>query len=343
MNELNIYELIKKVWSRRLFVIITTTAFIVFGVIIALVSPNIFKAESTFVPQSQSTELPGAFGNLASLAGINLNDAGATSEISPSLYPEVVNSIPFKLRLLRTPISNKFENSTYGSYLVESTKSWFKRKIENFLPKALPEELINYNNELIKISDEEFKQLEALDGKISIAVNDKVGFINLAVEDRDPYVAAFLTQMAVKYLQEKIIDLKTKRAKELYDFTEKQWLQKKDLLFNKQDSLALMQERNLNISSPYEQNKINRLQTELDIASTIFREISSQKEQIALQLQKDTPIFSVVKPVVIPNEKFKPKRALIVITFAMIGFLLSMYYLFSLEQILNPKGSIKKD
>ena len=46
-----------------------------------------------------------SLGGLASLAGINLGGMESSSEFPPSLYPQVVNGIPFKLDLLSSNIN----------------------------------------------------------------------------------------------------------------------------------------------------------------------------------------------------------------------------------------------
>jgi LPS O-antigen subunit length determinant protein (WzzB/FepE family) len=43
-----------------------------------------------------------------------------------------------------------------------------------------------------------------------------------------------------------------------------------------------------------------------------------------LQVKKDTPLFTVLKPVTIPNEKSAPKRALILVVYLFLGFVLSL-------------------
>jgi uncharacterized protein involved in exopolysaccharide biosynthesis len=46
-------------------------------------------------------------------------------------------------------------------------------------------------------------------------------------------------------------------------------------------------------------------------------------EQSKLQVSKDTPIFSVLKPVVVPNEKSGPKRLLIIAIWTFLGLIFS--------------------
>ena len=53
---------------------------------------------------------------LASLAGINLGGVEGSSEFPPTLYPQVVESVPFKLELLSSSIINNGDELTLRDY-----------------------------------------------------------------------------------------------------------------------------------------------------------------------------------------------------------------------------------
>jgi LPS O-antigen subunit length determinant protein (WzzB/FepE family) len=69
--------------------------------------------------------------------------------------------------------------------------------------------------------------------------------------------------------------------------------------------------------------------------------LASQVEQAKLQVNKDTPVFTTIKPVTIPYEKSAPKRALIVITFLFLGFVLSTGYVLVKTPAIEIIKSIK--
>ena len=72
-----------------------------------LFQPNEFTSSTTFIPQLSSGVKSGgsSLSGLASLAGINIGSMESSSEFPPSLYPQVVNGIPFKLDLLSSNIN----------------------------------------------------------------------------------------------------------------------------------------------------------------------------------------------------------------------------------------------
>ena len=109
----------------------------------------------------------------------------------------------------------------------------------------------------------------------------------------------------------------------MLDFALKQYSEKKDSYEKLQDERALFVDKNINISSSLFQNKLSRLDSELNILESIVQQLASQVEQAKLQVNKDTPVFTTIQPVTIPYKRSAPKRSQIVIVFAFLGLVLS--------------------
>ena len=66
------------------------------------------------------------------------------------------------------------------------------------------------------------------------------------------------------------------------------------------------------------------------------------KEKTQIEVKKNTPIFTIIKPVVIINEKSEPKRSLIVIIFSILALVFSSGYILFKSTILEIfKNKIK--
>ena len=142
-------------------------------------------------------------------------------------------------------------------------------------------------------------------------------------------------------MQKKIIEFKVKSSKELLDFTTNQYNEKKNAFEKLQDQRAVFVDKNINISSTLFQNKLSRIESELNIAQTVVQQLASQVEQAKLQVNKDTPVFTTINPVTVPFEKSAPKRSLTVIIFLFLGFVLSSGYILIREQAIEILKSIK--
>jgi uncharacterized protein involved in exopolysaccharide biosynthesis len=168
---------------------------------------------------------------------------------------------------------------------------------------------------------------------LSLSINEKEGFITIAFTDTNKNVAAQITQISQNLLQEKIIEFKNKSSKEMLDFALKQYSDKKESYEKLQDERAVFVDKNINISSSLFQNKLSRLESELNISESIVQQLASQVEQAKLQVNKDTPVFTTIKPVTIPFERSAPKRSLIVIIFAFMGLVFSSGFVLVKEPV----------
>ena len=345
-DEIDLVELIQKVWQGRKIAIKISVVFALLGVIFALSSTNVYTATTTFIPKGKSSgSVGGSLGSLASLAGISLGGmSGGDSEIPPTMYPMVLNSIPFLEKTLSLKVPLNGQNIVMKEYLL--TQMYFKESNSfdflNFLKKytiglpallkgkifakmnALPSAAENITIKRLTYEDEQL--FNYLKGLVTISVDKKEGFIKLSVQDKDPQVAAIIAQNTQHLLQQEVIDFKIKNAQELLTFTETLYTEKKVAFEALQDELASFRDQHQNISSGLFENKLSRLESELAIASAVNEELAKQVEQARIQVSKDTPIFTIIDPVVIPNQRTSPKRTLIVFGFTFLGFFLGLGY-----------------
>ena len=134
-------------------------------------------------------------------------------------------------------------------------------------------------------------------------------------------------------LQEQVIAYKLEKLNDNLLFTQKQYSQKQKEFEGLQDRLALFKDRNQNIASSRFQSQLQRLQSEYDIALSVVQELAKQLETTKLQVNRDTPIFTVIEPVVVPHEREQPKRILIALIWAFLGGILSCAWVLVREPV----------
>ena len=351
-DEIDLIELIKKVYLEKKFILKVSVLASLFGIVYALFQPNEFTSSTTFIPQLSSDAKAGgsSLSGLASLAGINLGGVEGSSEFPPTLYPQVVESIPFKLELLASNITANNEKLTLREYFINN-KAQFNlfetiKKYTIGLPSLILGSLKNKDKKasislIYSISEEDSKLFEKLKQVFSLSINDKEGFITMSFTDKNKSVSAQITQISQSLLQEKIIEYKVQSSNELLDFTTRQYKENKFAFEKLQDSRAVFVDKNLNISSSLYQNKLSRIESELNIVQTVVQQLASQVEQAKLQVNKDTPVFTTIQPVTIPFERSAPKRSLIVIVFGFLGIVVSVGYVLVKEPLNEIIKSIK--
>ena len=347
-DEIDLIALLKTIFSKRVFIFKITLLGAIIGLLVGLLSPTAFNANTTFVLQTSSPKLSGSLGGLASLAGIDLSSGNSGSEIPPSLYPKIISNIPFKASLLKTSLNTSQGIISYKEYLMNQSPAigTHIKKYTIGLPGLLMDafrgkkttnaaEVLPYYS----LSDEDYTLYKGLDNLVRLETNEKEGYISLSIQDVQPEISAQLTLAATALLQNSIIAYKIENAKALYEFTKNQYDLKKIEFNNLQDSLAFFKEQNINMRSAFMENNLSRLQASYNLVNTVYTELAKQLEQAKIQLSKDTPIFTVIEPVSVPKEKSAPKRGLLLVIYSFLGLVLSVGWVL----IKVPFSQIKKE
>ena len=182
----------------------------------------------------------------------------------------------------------------------------------------------NLDTSLFQITEQDKELFEFLAQVVSIEVDDQQGLVSIRVELADRMVAAQLAQAATDLLQSNIIAFKSQSARNNLDFIERQYESKRQEFEEIQDSIAIFKDQNLNITSTLYQNQLTRLESQFTVISSVFQELAGQVEQAKIQVNKDTPIFTIIEPVNVPLERSKPKRTMMVIIWTFLGGLFSV-------------------
>ena len=353
LDEIDIVELLRKVYAEKKLIFKYSIIATFLGLVFALIQPNEYTSSTTFIPQLSSDLKPqgSSLSGLASLAGINLGGIEGSSEFPPTLYPQVVESVPFKLELLSYQVEISDQELTFRDYLINENDSFnFFGTIKKYtigLPSLVlrffksDEKDASVLSSIYNISEEDELLFEKLSSLLALDINDKEGFITMSFTDHDKKIAAQVVKNAKTLLQDKIIEFKVKSSKELLDFTSNQYEENKKSFEKLQDERAIFVDNNINISSSLFQNKLSRIESELSIAQNVVQQLASQVEQAKLQVNKDTPVFTTIKPVTIPYKKSAPKRSLIVVFSFFIGFILSSVYVLLKDPVLLFINSVK--
>ena len=352
-DEIDLIELLKSLWKNKKLIAKITSFFVILGAVISLVSPIVYTASSTFIPQSSQTG-SGASGlsGVASLVGINLGGAISSAEIPPAIYPQILESVPYKRELLGVSLKSSEEDSSIllKDYLLDKSSSpntlGLIKKYTIMLPftilkaiKGDKESSSSDSSSEMSVSADEEGLFEDLGDILSLSVNAKDGFVSLSAAMGDPIICALVAKEAQKILQKSVINYKIKSASEVLAFNQKQLNLKKVEFDSLQNRLALFKDSNLNIIDSRFENRLSGLEAEFSLVNSVYQELAKQLEQSKLQVSKDTPIFSVIKPVTIPNKRSAPKRTQMVLIYLFIGFILGSGY----ALIKEPAKNILKE
>ena len=361
-DSIDVIALLKTLWTGKKLIVKTTILFFIIGCIVALLSPVVYTAQTTFVPQvseDQMSSSKGGLGSLASLAGINLNQGSSTSDsyLSPLLYSKIANSDEFSLKLIEEElISLNGDKFSIKQYMLSATNSSFNligfvNNLIGFVKKYTVGLFTRNDNELkIKkivngynfISQEEFGLAKNFKEKFSIVLNDKEGYIEVIARDKDAFISTQLVKIVTKNLQSRIIELRTNKIKERLEYSKNQY-ELKQIEFNiLQNNVADFKDSNKNISTARFMSELQKLESEYQLQQNILMTLASEYNNNKIKLNKDTPIFSVIDEVSVPNERSEPKRSLIALIYLFLGVVLSSGYLLAKEPLTGIIKNIKE-
>lgn len=353
-DEIDLIALAKTLWEGRRTVIKTTLIFMAIGLFVAIFSEKEYTASCTMVPQSAEggSKLGGSLGGLAAMAGINLGSMGGGSDIPPTLYPKIVNSIPFQKELMKTPLSIEgyAEKVTFDDYYLEIKKPGLLGYIKKFtigLPSLILKairgnstdaRLSSPEDNLLSITADEKKLMEILSSQLSLEVNDKDGYVSLSTSMPQAKAAAQMVQKAQELLQDAITDFKIQKAKDQLSFVQERYDEKEREAIVVQQRLAQFRDGNRYVSTAIAQAEEERLTAEYNLVYGVYSELAKQLETQKIQVKENTPVFTVIEPVAVPIEKSKPKRSIIMAVWTLIGGIFGVGMVFGKEFV----GSIKE-
>ena len=281
-DEIDLRELFRVLWAGKWLIVGITFAAAVVSIIVALMLPNIYRAEALLAPNDQESAgglstLAAQYGGLASLAGIDLGGA-ATDKTALGL--EILRSRRFISNfvmgheILVPLMAAEGWDAASGELVIDpddydvSAKKW----IRDVAPPRTA----------IPSMQEAYKQFTNI---LSISQNKKTGFVTVGVEHYSPAVAKQWVDWLVDDLNVSVMRQDVAEAEQAIEYLNTQ-IQK--------TSLAELQ-------------------------NVFFRLIESQTKTVMLANVSDEYLLKTIDPAVAPERKIKPRRSVIVIIGTMLG------------------------
>ena len=353
-DEIDLIALAKTFWKGRPILIKSIILFGIIGFVVAITSPKEYVAKTVMVPQvADGQSKLGGLGGLAAMAGINISAGSTGSELSPTIYPQIVSSIPFQLELMDTPLNFKESSNpvTLFDYYTKERKPSFFSYLTKYtigLPGVITGAIKGKTTEGIlpgsgikqplQLNEDQRKVRKILSGLISLEVNAKEGYLTLSTKMAEPGPAAQLTQRALELLQQYIIEFKIKKTKANLDFVQQRYEETEKKYEAAQQRLASFRDRNRNVTSAIAGTDLERMTSQYNLVSGVYSELAKQLEQAKIQVKQDTPVFTVIEPVSVPTERSKPNRPMILFIWLFLGGVVGTGIIFGRQYL----GTVKE-
>lgn len=360
-DEIDIKELIAKVWHTRKFIMLCTGAFLLLGIFIAFTSPVTYTASSTLVPQTGSKG-GGNLGGLASMMGVNVGAPMGGETLSPYVYPQIINSVPFCKEIMKTPIVvERSEGVPITLFQYYTDKQYSSTNVLGVVKKytvGLPFMLLSalrgdsdtptvvtdsITGRVMTLSKEELRVIKAIQGNIQFNSNDKGGYVTIGYTFSEPQPTAVIAQNIYATLEKYVKNYKSQKQLDNLEFVEESYNRARKDFMEKQSILAAFQDANRDLTSAMARTTERRLSSEYEVAYTVYNELARQQEQAKISVNESTPVLTVIDPVVVPHEKSGPRRAIILIAFLFLGAVVSFGWVFGKPYWDEVVGYVKEE
>jgi len=290
-GEVSLGDLVRVLWEGKWLIVAITTVAMVSSVVIALLLPNVYRAETLLAPNQQESSgslasLAAQYGGLASLAGINLADGDSSKTV---LGLEVLKSRKFvgdfiERHDILVPLmaAKSWDPETGGLLLDESdydvaSMQWIRRVKPPMQSKPSRQEAYKEFMEILTVSEDK-----------------KTGFVTVAIDFFSPELAKQWVDWLIEDINATVMQNDVSEAEQAINYLNAQVAR---------TSLA-------------------------DMRNVFFRLIEEQTKTVMLAKVSDEYLLKTIDPAVVPELKVKPKRKLIVILGFLLGGIIGVSTVF---------------
>lgn len=330
---LDIMAIVRQLWDGRKTIIICTVVFLVLGLVAAFTMKRTYSVSTVMVPQLNSKSSSSSLSSLASLAGFDLGSASSGAELSPLIYPQIVNSVPFRLAMIHTPLP--FEKCDTLISMYDYAEAGYEKpgvmsvimKYTIGLPGVImgaikgeePEVTMpastgnNDDPKPLVVSKKEQKVLEGLARMITLDVDKKEGYVTLNVNGTEPAQVAELALKAQKLLQDEVTRFRVEKSQGELEYIQARYEEAKEESDRYQVALASATDRSQYVTTTSAGVGKARIQSKYNVANAVYMELAKQLEQAKMQVKKETPVFAVIQPVTMPTKPSNSRSKTIIV------------------------------
>lgn len=357
-QEIDLVELIQKMWINRWLIIKVTGVFVVLGVLVALFSAKVYTASCDIVPDTGKSG-NSKMSSLAALAGVNLGEGADVTALSPLVYQNIMNGTSFRKELMQTKIDFEKADKPVSFFDYYTSEEYNKPGVFGYIKKytiGLPFVILNAirgeqpepdysaigNSEgptMETLSKDEYNALKILEQCVSLTLDNKNGYVTITTNMPEAVAAAQLAQATVVLLQKYITEFKIAKVQSNLDFIQSRYNEAKKNFEDIQIRRAAFRDANTNTNKYSARVEAEKLDAEYTLAMNLYSELATQLEQAKIEVKKDTPILTVVRPVTIPYKKSKPARAKILLAFTFLGVMAGAGLVLGLPMLANITGN----
>ena len=280
----------------------------VIGLIFAFTTPKTYKSTVMLAPEESGQGFSGSISSLASMVGMNMKLGQTGDALYPEIYPDLVGSTDFILKLFPATVTTKKGDLTtdYYTYLTKHQKLALKD-----YPMALLAELTKKKDDntrkgngkasnLIFLTKEQDDVVKGIAHNINCSVDKKTNVITITVEDQDPLIAATIADTVKNRLQESITEYRTKKSKVDLAYMQKLFDEARQQYDKARQTYAVYADANQEVGLKTFQMKEEDLENDMQLKYNIYQQVVEQLQLAKAKVQERTPAFTVMQNATVP-------------------------------------------
>lgn len=356
--EIDLMDILKRIWDGRTTIIKITTVFAVIGVLYALGSPNEYTTTTKLLPEVQQTSNLGRLGGLAAQFGLGGAAGGATNDVlPPQIYPEILTSTDFLHEIIKKKVYfEEIQDSlTIQEFYNEHQKSNpfigytiglpFKvLRLFSSTSDTVQSESIATTESYLKISQKKMSAISVLRKAISNNRDQQTGVLTISVTTQSPEVTIQIANYINSALSDYLTEYRTEKARRNLEFISQRQEEARTSFESEQIRLAQFRDQNQGNLTATARTIEQNIQSEYNVKLNVYNSLTEQLEQARIKLQEDTPVVNILQENIYPNKKSSPNRLIILIFGVLIGFMISsiVVILIPLLNGINEKSNNKQ-
>lgn len=357
-QDVDLVELIQRMWINRGLIVKVTIGFMVFGLLIAIFSSKVYTASCDVVPQTSKSSSVSKMSSLAALAGIDISQSQDVKTLSPYVYENIIKSVAFNKELMQTLIDFEEVDNPISFYEYYTNEAYNKPSVLSYILRytiGLPGviigaiqgenpvpnygDLIGGESSIQTLTSEEYNCIQILGQSVNLTLDDKKGYVTITANMPEALAAAQMAQATVTLLQKYITEFKIEKVQSNLDFVQERYDEAKRNFEDIQARRAKFRDANLNTTRYSARTELDKLDAEYSLAMNLYSELATQLEQAKIKVKETIPVLTVINPVTVPFEKSKPKRVLILFAFTFLGVVAGMGSVLVIPTIAEITGS----
>lgn len=353
-------ELLKKVYSSRKLISIVCVIGAIIGMVIAAGIPKEYTASIFIVPESSRRSTSSGISALSDMVGADMNSSPDTERdaIYSVLYPDIIKSTPFLVRLFEVKVRELKDSSaiTLSRYLKERQKSpWWSAitsapsrlmgwGISLFSEKSKKEEA-SREIDIFRLTREEAGMAGAIASRIGIDIQ-KMSIrrsVTISVTMQDPLVATIVADTVLAHLKEYVTAYRTGKARRILKYNEELRKEAQAEYHAAQEKYTRYADANRGLARMASRAELARLQNEMKLALSAYNRTELQVQAAQARVEKVTPVLAVIQPAIVPLAPSKPRKMIILLECVLLAGAGSVSWILFVKDFIRTMRQKSKD